>query len=103
YALFAQPLAHFVTAQLRQHEVENDQIGIVLPRRTVALLPVGGGQHLVRLEAQAVGEAAQNRRLVFDYQHSLHTGSSSGSRIVKALPRPGALSSSTAPPCASAM
>jgi hypothetical protein len=38
---------HFVSGQLGQHEIENDQVGPALQRKPQAFFAVGSGDHFI--------------------------------------------------------
>jgi hypothetical protein len=68
--LATQRPAHVETVHLRQHDVEEDQIWLHGGGHVEAALPVAGDVHVESLRAQRIGQAAGQRRLVFDEQES---------------------------------
>ena len=98
-----------VAAAPGHHDVEQDQVGLVLEGALQAGLAVGGGERAVPLVSERVAERGAHRALVFDDEDSL-AGSAHdedgwwiGSSRVKRLPSPGRLSTLMLPPCASAV
>src|SRR5579884_3404331 len=71
-ALPARAPAQVVAAQLRQHQVEDDQIGRVFGEHTVTGLAIGGRQDLIGFELQVVPQTAQDCGVVFDNQYAAH-------------------------------
>jgi hypothetical protein len=84
----AQLLQHRETVLLRQHDVEQHGVGLLLERHAQALLPVLRGEDVVALVAKIVGEPIEHAFFVFNDQDSLH-GFFSRARTSTRCPRCG--------------
>jgi hypothetical protein len=71
-SLSAHPPAQIVSVQFRQQQVEDQQVGRVLPQQPVARFAIGSRHHLVRLELQVIPQTAQDGRIVFNNENSAH-------------------------------
>jgi hypothetical protein len=67
-----QLLAHVRTAQVGQHQVEQDQVGVQLFDEPQTVTTGTSGRHFVPRLSQVVFEDRENVLLVFDYQNSGH-------------------------------
>src|SRR6202022_3642713 len=92
-------------ALLRKHDVEDDHIVGNIPRCAESLFPVARHLHDMFLEFEAVAKGNGHRGIVFHDENSAHAASGCGTFVigktmVKVLPWPGTLLTSTPPPCA---
>ena len=118
----AQALAYFEAAHAGQHDVHQQQRKRLRAKHRHGFLARRDGGHAIALVFEVIGEHGAHARLVFDHQHVVRVVSardvhhdaaldgsagsrallirsdrSSGSVMVKVLPRPGALATSTVP------
>jgi hypothetical protein len=109
----AQLSADRVAIELRQHEVEQDQVGLFCEGALQSRCPINCGEHAVACGGQRVGQRGAHGQFVFDEEDArVHDGSdwgvvvqvsSTGSSMVNRLPSPTALRTVTCPPCAATM
>ena len=93
--------AQLEAAHARKHEVEDDQIGLLVLVEHVGRFAVGRRDHLVLLESQIVRDRSQDAGIVFDDEHLRHACACRGMRTENVLPRPGWLTTAMRPRCAS--
>src|SRR6266852_8868471 len=118
----AQLAADVEAALLRQHHIEDDHVVIAARCGVQSFFPIRCHLDDMLLEFEAIAQCDRHRRIVFHYENSAHAASGSfllweraaaaggatlrgvaaavGSTIVNVLPSPGALLTSTRPPCA---
>jgi hypothetical protein len=68
----AQLAADIEAVLARQHQVEDDEVGIERRCAHQSLLAVRCGLHLIAFELEIVTQAEQHLRLVLDHQNALH-------------------------------
>jgi len=71
-ALFAQDAAHGQPVHARQHEIEHDQVGVLLTGQAQPLDAVGGAQHIETLGLQTAGQRFAHGGFVFDDEYRRH-------------------------------
>jgi hypothetical protein len=81
-ALAAQGLADLQAAGPGQHDVEDDEVRLVLAGALQPRHAVGGGDDLVALELEVVLEPEHHVRLVFHHQDLCHQRSPRGAWVV---------------------
>ena len=80
--LRAQRLAHLRPVELREHQVEHDEVRLALASEPQPLLAVRGRQHLVAVVPEVPGHEIGGRRVVFnDEDGASHSDSLSSGRI----------------------
>ena len=89
--------AQLEAAHTRQHQVEDDQVRLLLLMQRVRRFAVCRRQDLVLLEAQVVRDRAQDAGVVFDDKHLGHVCACSGIQTENVLPRPGSLTTAIRP------
>src|SRR6516225_413222 len=103
--LGAKSLADLHAAELREHHVQDDDVGGVLARGRKPRLAVPRERDLVPFVREAVAERGRHRGVVLDEEHPGHQAAllETGRRMVNVLPFPGSLSTEISPPCATTM
>jgi hypothetical protein len=87
--------------EMRQHDVEQHQVGLFIDRALEAGLAVDGGEDTVTFGLEAILKGGAHGQLVLNDEEALVHDS--GSSMVKRLPWPGSLRTVTRPWCASTM
>ena len=94
------PPADLEPVNVRQHHVEDDDLGPILAERLKSALAILGGEHFKAFLSKRVAEGMTQIRVVVDDQQSRH-GRATGNVKRNVAPRPGpSLLASMPPPCA---
>ena len=72
--------ANIVATHYRQHQIQDDQVRLLLTNHAVAVAAVRRSEHLIGLRSQRKGESTQNCRVVFDHYDSIHGSQSTRKR-----------------------
>ena len=95
--LRAQEAADLVAVHLRQHQVEDEQIGPHRERQLQPRIAIRSGLHAVALILEVVLQPAHQHGIVFDDEHGF-VHCAEGSVMVNVLPRPGSPCTRIFPP-----
>src|SRR5262249_4207528 len=89
--------------QAGQHDVEDDELDLIMAQRLEGLLAVLGRLDVEPLAAPRVADRVDERRLVVDHQHArpASTTRAAGSRMSAVVPTPSSDSRTSVPPIAS--
>src|SRR5215472_17128050 len=103
-AAAAEIAADFKSILAGQHDVEHDQIELVLLGAAEGVGAVGGDLDLIAFHLEIVFEAQRDGGFVFSDQDAGHARlPRAGSNMVNSLPCPGSLATTICPPCAATM